>query len=103
MGIALVVTFYTYILYTVMLLSCCISFSTCDCTYYHATGCELTGSCSASAIGDHMCSVGSGLQCLCQHPRLMGDSDTCADGIYMIKINEPQLPWLRTAIYHTQA
>ena len=21
--------------------------------------------------------------------------------IYMIKINEPQLPWLRTAIYHT--
>ena len=22
---------------------------------------------------------------------------------YMIKINEPQLPWLRTAIYHTQA
>ena len=20
---------------------------------------------------------------------------------YMIKINEPQLPWLRTAIYHT--
>ena len=21
--------------------------------------------------------------------------------LYMIKINEPQLPWLRTAIYHT--
>ena len=21
--------------------------------------------------------------------------------MYMIKINEPQLPWLRTAIYHT--
>ena len=21
--------------------------------------------------------------------------------VYMIKINEPQLPWLRTAIYHT--
>ena len=28
-----------------------------------------------------MCSVGSGLQCPCQHPRLMGDSNTCADGI----------------------
>ena len=50
--------------------------------YYNA-GCELTGGCSASAIGDHMCSVGSGLQCLCQHPRLTGDSNTCADGVYV--------------------
>ena len=50
--------------------------------YYNA-GCELTGGCSASAIGDHMCSVGSGLQCLCQHPRLTGDSNSCADGVYV--------------------
>ena len=45
-------------------------------------GCELTGGCSASAIGDHMCSVGSGLQCFCQHPRLTGDGSTCPDGMY---------------------
>ena len=58
----------TIILYTVYIVAL---------VYY--SGCALSAGCQASVIGDHMCSVGSGLQCQCLSPRV-AEGNRCLTG-----------------------
>ena len=45
-------------------------------TLVYYSGCVLSAGCEASVIGDHMCSVGSGLQYQCLSPRVPVVADT---------------------------
>ena len=46
-----------------------------------SAGCVQSDDCRASIIGDQLCSVGSGMQCQCEHPKITGNDSICYDGM----------------------